>query len=127
MRICIVTPEFAPAPGGIGTFYGWLVEILADAGHQVTVIAPQYAGDAPRLPRIELIQIPTYGRMERALLQARLNIPRDAAEWLIFAGKVRQWLKQNMRARALEVIEGAAHRGIGASLIEPALPPTRVW
>jgi phosphatidylinositol alpha-1,6-mannosyltransferase len=47
--IILVTCEYPPFPGGIGTYAGRLAHAVRDAGFSVTVIAPSY----PDLPQME--------------------------------------------------------------------------
>lgn len=49
-NVIIVTCEYAPFPGGIGTYSTRLATTLADAGIRVSVIAPRYPDIAGELP-----------------------------------------------------------------------------
>jgi len=49
MRICQFTPIFLPTLGGVGGVIHQLAFFLTEAGHQVTVLAPQRRGENVRL------------------------------------------------------------------------------
>lgn len=43
--VILVTCEYPPFPGGIGTYSGRLAAVLAEDGHRVTVVCPIYEGE----------------------------------------------------------------------------------
>jgi len=45
MKICLLTSEFAPFHGGIGSYAREIALAAAAAGHQVTMLAPDYGED----------------------------------------------------------------------------------
>jgi phosphatidyl-myo-inositol dimannoside synthase len=51
VNILLLTSEFAPATGGIGTYAREIAVAATDLGARVTVIAPDYARDNTRLDR----------------------------------------------------------------------------
>ncbi|RWB36364.1 MAG: glycosyltransferase family 4 protein [Mesorhizobium sp.] len=79
--IILMTYEYHPFPGGIGTYAGRLVEIVRAGGHAATVIAPAYP-DLPADPQepdthriLRHHQISPFGAL-RALSILR-NVPKD--------------------------------------------------
>jgi phosphatidyl-myo-inositol dimannoside synthase len=74
--IILMTYEYHPFPGGIGTYAGRLVDIVRAGGHAATVIAPAYP-DLPAVPQepdthriLRHHQISPFGALRRFLFCA---------------------------------------------------------
>ena len=64
MRVCLLTPEFLPSWGGIGTYTYYLARGLAQRAevHVVTSDAPLSKEGLPGLDRVQIHALPTGGR-----------------------------------------------------------------
>src|ERR1700684_2448238 len=90
MRIGLITRRFDPAGGGTERDLTLTAEILARAGHQVTIYASEVRGPASRWP-INLIVGPPLGRTLPFLWFARAAAPRarlDGAELVMSFARV---------------------------------------
>ena len=90
MRIGLITRRFDPAGGGTERDLTLTAEILARAGHQVTIYASEVRGPASRLP-VKLIAGPPLGRTLPFLWFARAAAPRahlDGAELVLSFARV---------------------------------------
>lgn len=91
--VVIVTCEYAPFPGGIGTYSVELAIALAGHGHRVIVVAPAYDGDAALPEGIEHHRILRHHSIPFAaaprLLAILSGLPRDA---IILAADIRTLL-----------------------------------
>lgn len=97
MNILLLTSEFAPANGGIGTYAREIASAAADLGAKVTVIAPDYAQDntgedstlrfdVRRFPGglHSMRDLPAKIRLVRRLLGAEHHDIIHAADWPFF-------------------------------------------
>ena len=97
MNILLLTSEFAPATGGIGTYAREIASAATDLGAHVTVIAPDYARDNTVLDRLLPYQVRRFGgglhsmrdlpskiMLTRSLLRERRHDVIHAADWPFF-------------------------------------------
>jgi phosphatidyl-myo-inositol dimannoside synthase len=97
VKILLLTSEFAPANGGIGTYAREIASAATDLGARVTVIAPDYAQDntsGDGSLRFEVLRfpgglhsmqdLPAKTRLVRRLLRTERHDVVHAADWPFF-------------------------------------------
>ena len=97
MNILLLTSEFAPANGGIGTYAREIASAATDLGAEVTVIAPDYAQDNTRVDRSlpfevrrfrgglhSMRDLPSKILLARSLVRAERYDVVHAADWPFF-------------------------------------------
>ncbi len=124
MNVALVTTEFPPFPGGIGTYTAALARLLAAAGHGVFVL---YAGQGPAPPdpgpgvRIVHLAEPHDERSRRAA-QGFPDLASYVHEAIGFALQARDWLAAHAEEERIDVVEVPDHLGMGAVLHDVDLP-----
>lgn len=105
--VIIVTCEYPPFPGGIGTYSGCLVQAVRDLGFSATVIAPSY----PELPEpksdLDTHRILRHHRITPRAAWRMLAILRKAApDLIVLAADIRSVLA----VYSLRAIHGRSYR-----------------
>ena len=124
MNVALVTTEFPPFPGGIGTYTAALARLLSAGGHGVFVL---YAGTGPAPPdpgpgvRIIHLSQPHDGRNGRAP-QGFPDLATHVHEAIGFSLAARDWLTAHAEEERIDVVEVPDHLGMGAVLQDVALP-----
>ena len=124
MNVALVTTEFPPFPGGIGTYTATLARLLAAGGHGVFVL---YAAAGPTPPDpgqgVQLIHLaqPRDGR-QRLAATAFPDLAAHVGETIGFALAVRDWLTRHAAEAGIDVVEVPDHFGMGAMLQDAGLP-----
>jgi phosphatidyl-myo-inositol dimannoside synthase len=87
--IVLLTCEFPPFPGGIGTYCGSLVQAVRDAGFSATVVAPRYPA-LPALSDTDTHRILRHHRIGPAAVFPLLRVLRNAPpERIVLAADIR--------------------------------------
>ena len=97
MKILLLTSEFAPATGGIGTYARQIASAATALGADVTVVAPDYAQDTKTLDRSlpfairrfhgglhSMRDLPSKILLARSLVQSERYDVVHAADWPFF-------------------------------------------
>jgi glycosyltransferase involved in cell wall biosynthesis len=130
MHICLATREFPPITnGGIATYYVHLAQLLADSGHEVTVLTVGKEGEASpwTYPGVKVITLSHTREKLFRQLRRRFNVGMENAVHSITDGlAMRDWLFANASKLGIEVVETVDYDGAAPFLIENELPPTLV-
>ena len=97
MNILLLTSEFTPATGGIGTYAREIAAAASTLGAEVTVVAPDYAQDTTTLDHFlpfevrrfrgglhSMKELPSKARLARGLVGAKRYDVVHAADWPFF-------------------------------------------
>lgn len=127
MHICLATHEFPPLlAGGISTYYASLAGLLAQAGHEVTVLTTagssddtgEWVGEGVRMVQLDQAR-------KKRLQQIAHLIPsesRSTANAAAIGLSMRDWLLENATADGIDVVETIDYLGYSAFLIDQDLP-----
>ena len=74
--VAVVTCEFPPFPGGIGTYAGELAAVMGQRGFSVTVVAPSYQGVVPDEKGIDVRRILGHHRIRAQAVPALVSTLR---------------------------------------------------
>ena len=111
MHIAMVSGEYPPRWGGIGSVVFHLAGHLAARGHSITIITRAHKGRAPPQQGVSVIEVPwlkapmaftrSYGKHAlRALKQLHASVPVDVVHTLLplvsWKRKEFQWVEANI-------------------------------
>jgi len=88
MHVAMISGEYPPRWGGMGSTVYHLSSRLADMGHKISVITRKSKGESPQLDNVEVIEVPwlkapmeftrSYGRYAlKALIRLHSENPVD--------------------------------------------------
>ncbi|KAA0231871.1 glycosyltransferase family 1 protein [candidate division KSB1 bacterium] len=130
MHICLATREFPPITnGGIASYYVHLAQLLADHGHEVTVLTVGKEGKESlwTYPGVRVIRLSHPSEKLFRRLRRRFEVGMDSAARSIADGlAMRDWLFANATKMDIDVVETVEFDGAAPFLIENELPPTLV-
>lgn len=125
MNVALVTTEWPPFPGGIGTYTATLARALAKAGH-VPIVLYANAGPPPPAsePGVRLVHFDRPHQPSGGGGADRFpGLATHVHESIGFALAIRDWLERHAREERIDVIEVPDHHGMGAVLQDLDLPP----
>lgn len=124
MNVALVTTEFPPFPGGIGTYTAALARLLAARGHGVVVLyvaaGPTPPAPAPGVRIVHLAQ--PHDGQARDAAQGFPDLATHVHEAIGFALRARDWLAAHAAEERIDVVEVPDHLGMGAVLQDVVLP-----
>jgi len=124
VNIALVTTEFPPFPGGIGTYTATLARLLSAGGHRVFVLyaatgpAPPDPGPGVRMIHLSQPHAERHGGAAQSFPDLATHV-RDA---IGFSLAVRDWLAAHAAEEGIDVVEVPDHLGMGAVLHDVGLP-----
>ena len=124
MNIALVTTEFPPFPGGIGTYTATLARLLSAGGHGVFVL---YAATTPTTPDpgpgVRMIHLSQpHAERHREVAQSFPDLATHVREAIGLSLAVREWLADHAAEARIDVVEVPDHLGMGAMLQDVGLP-----
>jgi phosphatidylinositol alpha-1,6-mannosyltransferase len=138
VNILLLTSEFAPATGGIGTYAREIAAAASTLGAEVTVIAPDYAQDTTTLDRSlpfdirrfhgglhSMRELPSKIRLARSLVGARRYDVVHAADWPFFIPVALS--RRRTQARILMTVHGTEINETQTALKRLAIRATGVF
>jgi len=138
VNILLLTSEFAPATGGIGTYAREIAAAASTLGADVTVIAPDYAQDTTTLDRSlpfdiqrfhgglhSMRELPSKIRLARSLVGAKHYDVVHAADWPFFIPVALS--RRRTQARILMTVHGTEINETQTALKRLAIRTTGVF
>jgi phosphatidylinositol alpha-1,6-mannosyltransferase len=138
LKILLLTSEFSPAMGGIGTYARGIATAATRLGADVTLMAPDYAGDSSSDDRSLPFQVrrfrgglhsirdlPSKIRLARGQISAATYDIVHAADWPFFIPLALS--KRNTRARLIVTVHGTEINETQTRLKRLAIDATGVF
>jgi len=130
MNICLATLEFPPfASGGISTYYSALAQLLAEAGHRVTVLTSgsPVGEEAWACSNVDVVRLgPNIDVYRRQLALALPEHSYPSLTAIATGLAMRDWLVKHCRERNIDVVETHEYTGACAFLLGKNVPPLMI-